>query len=161
MIPQPVAPYTLKRPRMMVGPKRPVDKVVYYCQISANTTATINTVFTANEALTYSGGTITGNLVGNIAPGTMTYSLQYVQDGNSPADITPATNTEFNPEQNILWVGAFYNPSSTAGLVHQPIIAKLKAMRKMKKGDTIVLVTDSDNNNSSVLTVTLTLFFKQ
>ena len=160
MLPQQPIVYN-KRPRLMVGPKRPVDKVVYCAIVQASTTATINTVYKADEALTYCGGVISGNITGTTTTGVMSYALQYVQDGNGPTDISPADDTEWNPEQNILWAGLFSNNSSTAGQIFQPVSAKLKAMRKMKKGDTILLTTDATADNCGFLAVTLTLFFKQ
>ena len=146
---------------MVAATRRPVDKVVYCALPTATTSATVNTIYTATEAVTYSGGVISGIIVGTTTTGTMSYSLQYIQDGNPPTDITPTDNTEWNPEQNILWAGVFRNQSTTAGQIFLPIQSKLKAMRKMKKGDTIQLITDADTNNCAIMSVIVTLFFKQ
>ena len=148
---------------MVPAPKRPIDKIVWQASRAANTTATVDILFTAGEALTFSGGVLRGHIINSSAFGTFNWTIQFIPEGFSIIDITPVTNgiTFFEPEQYILASGTYVNTGANAATDSIVIVEKIKTMRKMKKGDTLVLVTDSTANNVCNYSLFGSMFFKQ
>ena len=145
-----------KRQRVIVaGPRRPIDKLVFQVSRTASTTATQDPIYTASEAVTFTGGVLRGNIYPNQSnTGVFNWTLQYIPENFNIIDITPVTGgiTFFEPEQYILASGTFTNPTnvSSTGLTGIVIYEKIETMRKMKKGDTLQFITDSSGNQSVV-----------
>ena len=102
-----------KRPRVYSAPSRPVDKEVFCIIQDANTAATTANIHTSTVAETFSGGVIRGSFVSGAVSGTMSWALQYIADGYTATDITPATGTRWEPEQTILACGILGNNTTT------------------------------------------------
>ena len=131
-----------KRQRVVYasGPKRPIDKKIVSIQASVGSGAqTSATVFSATEAVTYTGGHVSWCFVGAGA-GVGAWALIYVREGNvaNTVDINNSS-TFYTPEQDILALGHFGSSATDFDVVFNNL--KIKTKRKMKAGDTIIFRT--------------------
>ena len=147
-------------------PKRPIEKrSILFNPGNLGTTQSVTVLHTATLAETFSGAR--GNLT--VSKGTITsqprwlLAIVLVRDGQSISTLsTTVGSAPYEPEQDILWlVGGSWSDAST---VEQWISfeIKIKAMRKLKEGDTLQIVgVGSAANSAKGVTGPLTMFFKQ
>lgn len=125
------------------GPKRPVDKQVYWVGRVLSTTQTDNNIIaplTAGQAATFDG--LRGNLcVSFTATGSCIFVIYVVPEGLSVPVLgtVPGTSSALGtglPEKNILWSCALIAGTDTSDdTIEIPI--EIKTKRKLMSGDQI------------------------
>ena len=149
------------------GPKRPIDKTLVTVAHTANTVQQSTTLYLATTAVTFSGGVVRGSIA--ILPTSLTvtigWAIVYSRQGFNPNTISITNATDFyDPEQDVICSGivSASGGASTTEVVSFPIVEKIRTMRKMKEGDSIIfLAIASTTNSSAVIRVVPSLFFKQ
>ena len=142
------------------GPRRPIDKeLVFVKSDSVGTTQDAMTIRTSTVAETYTGGHITIahtrqsggyiNIVLAVIPEGLTVPTVSTTDGESL----------YQPEEHVVWATTFRSASSSVEEHHR--VAKIKAMRKMKNGDRLVLIARGSAASVGNITCVVTAFFKQ
>jgi len=142
------------------GPKRPIDK--FNTNVILNSVASTQqevVLHTAGMAETLSGMKITG-IVDTSTSTTGISMIVLVRDGASASTIA-GTNGDpaYEPEQDILWLdfSADYGGQSQGKVVD----SETKAMRKLKKGDQILWITDSHGSGVTNVRANVTGWVKQ
>ena len=155
-------------PVVVAKSKRPIEKAIKAIIQTVTTTQSNNTLFTAGNAQTYTGGTLSlsvSSVASVDAPAQMFWALVFVPESRQPSTMTITNNADlYLPEQDVLACGpiTFWDGASASETTVQWTFSqKLKSMRKMKEGDSLSFLTLSNVASSFVLAATATLFFKQ
>ena len=163
------ASWTMKRARtelpavVVARPRRPVERQCLTVNRTVTNTQSSNNLFTASNALTYTGGSIQVSCAQaqSASAATMRWALVIVREGLTPTTLSMTDGgTMFLPEQDVLAAGSFTSPTGTTVSIASEF-HKLKSMRKMKEGDTLLWLTISSVATSFVLNGVINLFFKE
>ena len=143
------------------GPKRPVDKeIVNILKTAIGTGQVALTLRTAGMAETLSG--IRGNLSGKFGAnaGSVGMVIAVVREGQtaSTLDLTDG-GTLYAPQQDVLFAWFGHGSPAVTELHWQKI--DVKAMRKLKDGDTIQILLRCTAADTVDVTGSITSFYKQ
>ena len=141
-----------KRPRsgsfVVAGRKRPVEKAIRVVATDCTNTQVQSTLFTAGEALTFSGGHIsvkyTAASASPAGSGTFIHAaIVFVREGQAASTLSMTLGQAlYVPEQDVLWAGVGVVGSNNDLSWEE---TKIKTQRKMKSGDFLAFNARSDS----------------
>ncbi len=149
--------------KVFTGPKRPIDQSLINVVINNIDTSQINkTVRTAGMAETLIRIIIEGQVIrGTTALDTrVLLALVKVPDGRTASTmVITDLGTLYAPEQDVLWFRHISIKSDTDQAYE--LYKDIKAMRKLKKNDTIQLIAQASGSNVASFGATVRFWYKQ
>ena len=150
----------MAKPFIRKAAKRPVDKVaICLFDAAVGTTQKAIILRTAAMAETFVGGHIQGTMQAVTSFAQLVIAL--VREGVTIPTISITDNTVIlTPEEWIIWSHATVDSAASPGGPND-FSERIKTMRKLRKGDRIVILARSSTSNGLVLACNFTGFFKQ
>lgn len=140
-------------------PRRPVDKdVIFFSKDAVGTTQVETIVRTSDEAETFNGAIISGQVVTATNAGVLAIALVYAADGAAGSLAFTDGSTMISPEQDVLWSDVF---ELSRVQDDARFFANIKTKRKMKRGDKIIMVYKATAADVGDLSGVFTAFYKQ
>ena len=141
------------------APARPVAKVSELAlDISLGTTQVSQTLRTSTMAETFVGGNIQGNVVHLLEPSRVSMALVIRKDGTAvPALSTTSGAKLVSPEEWMLWGFVSAGQIDTNNRFND----RIKTMRKLKEGDSIMLLMLGSATDIGLVIAHFIGFFKQ
>ena len=141
-------------------PKRPIDKVIIQRRILDHSAAQVEaTLRVSSMSETFTGGNLTIAWACAFAGVVFHVALILVREGDSANALNLASGDLYKPEENLLYHRSFV--SDHADHVIANVSAKIKTMRKMKSGDSLLLTTKGSSANNGDFNAVFSGFFKQ
>ena len=144
-------------------PRRPVDKEITVQSDIYGTTQVTSTIHTSTVAETFSGGHLSG-FVGagtGTTPNIVLIALCYVKEGQSVPTLSITDGSSIEPASSVLWSKMYRLLAASQVLNIDSDDRPIKTMRKMQKGDSLVLTGICTVSSGASIALTTTFFYKQ
>ena len=151
---------------MVRSSKRPIDQsIINMFKDNVGNSQTSVVIRTSGMAETLIRIIIRGGIAKDSDPGLVAVGMAIVlvRDGQSVGALNLGNSVAlYTPEQDVLWFYAFRFPNGSDVAFAEPMIGDIRAMRKMRKNDTLhlILLTDSTTNGISMF-ATVRSWYKQ